>query len=201
VQKKSVLIPSLFQLVFYVVLGLLLLVITNYQTILKVLGGESLEKIGGANYLVEGRDYYLDNIFGLPILGNTAVILFWAGIGCGIYCLVWFFSNSAKEAKKYNEAAGYVKPKGYSATQFWESNASHMFLLVASIAMLLLLFSVFMGGYIPASESLLFSILTDFGSSTSMYAITILLASWIVFGYLFYALLHVFNYARKVVFF
>lgn len=199
--NKKVLVPSFLQLILFLIVGLLIIVLANYQTILKILGGDALNKIGGTNYLVEGRNYYLDNIFGLPVLGTIAVILFWASIGCVLYCLVWFFSNSAKEAKKYNEVAGYVKPKGYTASHFWESNVSHIFLLIASVVLLIILTSVFFGGFIPASESLITTILTDFLSNSSLYAILILFVSCMLFGYFYYVLFHTFNYARKVVFF
>lgn len=197
----SKLLPSIPQVLLYWFVGLLFLLLYSYQTILKLLGGEALEKIGGINYLTEGRDYYLDNIFGLPILGTIAVVLFWASIGCSLYCLVWFLSNSAKEAKKYNEAAGYVKPTGYKAANFWGTNLSEIILLLTSIVMLFVLTIAVFGAFLPASDSLLLVLLNNESWQQTLYAVLILLGGWFVIGHLYYLLLHIFNYSRKVVFF
>ena len=53
----------------------------------------------------KGEDYYLGSLFAIPFLGNIFVILFWATIGCSIYCLIWGLSNTIKEVSIYDETA------------------------------------------------------------------------------------------------
>lgn len=195
------LLPSPVQLLLYWLIGFLLLLITNAQTLFDYFGGEALQKLGGVTYLSTERDYYLDNLFGVPILGTIAVLLFWGSIGCAVYCLVWFLSNSAVEAKKYNEAANYVKPKGYTAEKFWETNISHILLLLNSAVMMFVVLAVALSIFVPATGPLLIVILTAGLSAQTFYAIGILLVSWTILGHVLYLLLHIFNYARRVVFF
>lgn len=199
--KRTSLLPSIPQVILYWFLGLAAVIASSYTVILDFLGGETLEEVGGIDFLIQGRDYYLDYVFGIPVLGTITVILFWASIGCGLYCLVWFLSNSAKEAKKYNEASGYVKPKGYNAQTFWGTSISEIALFLTSIVMIIVLLIVIFAVFMPANQSLLLIVLGGESIGQIFYAVAVFLLGWLILCHILFLAVHIFNYSRKVVFF
>lgn len=200
--QRSPLLPSWTQVLLYLGLGFLLLVITSRTSIIGWLGGDSLQTLGGIDYIVQGENYYLDNIFAIPILGTVAVVLFWATIGCSLYCLVWGMTNTVKEAKKYDEAANAsVLPTGYSKHKFWETTLANIILMVSSLCLFLFLFVFTVSYVLPASEQLLITVLSNVLSLNALLSTLIFVVTTIFIGHGMYFSLHAFNYARKTIFF
>ncbi len=201
-KRESVWLPSLPQVLLYVSTSLLLVATTHRNIIFSWLGGDALTQLGGVGFITEGENFYLDNLFAIPILGTITVIFFWAALGCTIYCIVWGLTNTLHEAKKYGEVSGEsVMPEGYNKQKFWSSSLANIILMVSSaFAFILLLFLAF-GYAIPVSSALLTNVLANTLSVGSLVSILVFLLASIAVGHGLYLSMHTFNYARKIVFF
>lgn len=201
-QQESTWRPSFIQVLVYLGASLLVVAVAHRSIILNWLGGDALQSLGGIRFLSEGEDYYLSSLFAVPVLGTIAVVVFWAAIGCTLYCLAWGLTNTIREAKKYEEASeDSVMPEGQTKQKFWASSVANITLLVSSVFVFILLLSVAFGYALQASGQLLTMVLTGTLSSDGLLAIAIFIIGSIVIGHGLYLSWQTFQYARKVTFF
>jgi len=197
-------LPSLGQVLVYMLVGTFIALVYNRELLLGWLSGDYLEEINKIKAIASQEIYYLDTLASMPVLGNIIVWAMWGGIGCLIYCLWWGLGNTVKEVRKYEEATDDKKsvlPKGYSKAEFWESSISHIILLFASSAILVLILLFAFGFVLAISEQLILRMIVD---TTIVDVITglglyILLSAGI--GTALFLTIKTFNFARRAVFF
>jgi hypothetical protein len=119
--SKQYLLPSVSQLLLYMLSGLMVLLILNVKKAWDYLNETVLVPQGGADQLIASNSPTVHRI--LDSLAHSIIlqVIFWVLVGCLVYMIIWFVRNVAVNLLNDFVADNYMHPKSYKRTNYWSS--------------------------------------------------------------------------------
>ena len=138
---KSFLIPSVSQLVLYLLITTLLLVAFNLGHIWDYLNNNILASgSDGLGDIIGDDSSSLHQFFNSISHSVVLQVVFWVCLGSLIYLFIWFVRNIVINILNDVVAANYVHPQGYNRFHYWESIIARKVFFAISLAILIFYF-------------------------------------------------------------
>jgi hypothetical protein len=117
--NKRFLLPSIGQLLLYMLISLLLLTVLNIGKAWDYLNNTVLTPQGGLDRIIATKSPVLHGL--LTSLSQSIIlqVMFWTLVGCAVYIIIWFIKNIAINMLNDITADQYIHPHSYRRFRFW----------------------------------------------------------------------------------
>lgn len=190
-------IPSIPEVVLYLLLSCIILLVLNLGSIINSLSNHYIGSPDTlkANFSTLFKSF--SDSFSSAWNGRLGQVLLWACVGAGAYIAIWLGKNVLNSFENDIIAAHYSHPSDYSRLGYWTSSFSVKIFLAALILITLGFFFVSITSVLPALAALAGSAAYDFHAVKSVLYIAACILSGGVLIYLFVVLLKLVSHLWK----
>lgn len=136
ITARQFFIPSLPQILLYMLISSLLLVLLSGPSIWKKFN-ENLQSNVTLGDVITGNAPFLQRVVDKLSHSRIPEIVFWLLVGCSIYIVIWFARNIINNIRNDVVADSYLHPVGYDRKMFWQSIFARKILLFSCMGLLL----------------------------------------------------------------
>lgn len=164
---KSFFVPSWAEISLYVLISVILLIVLNVGSVLKILGGDYVgnpENISANFSTLLSR---FSNSFNLALGGRLGQIMLWSFVGALCYIGLWLVKNVLNSFENDVISDHYLHPSGYSRAGYWGSSFSIKAFFLALLLITAAFFFVIITAVLPSVALLAGSASYNFHALTS----------------------------------
>ncbi len=187
--NKQLLLPSGSQILLYFLISILILTTLNLDKAWNYLNQVVLVPQGGLDSLIAKNAPGLHKFLNYISQSVLLQVIFWIGVGCVVYVLIWFAKNIFINIRNDMVADNYVHPASYKRSSYWESVVARKIFFWVSL--LVLLFFVISGTRLVVYLSdLCYLMVSEFHAKHSVFVISKSVLATTGFIYVLVLLIH-----------
>jgi hypothetical protein len=191
---KHSLVPSVAQVVVYLLGSLLLLTVLNAGAIWDFFNSSVGVSSETANAVVNDQFGRFSDFTGNLFDGRLAPMLFWAFLGVLTYMIVWLFQNTSLSVRNDLAARDFKHPLTLDRRRYWETVGANKIFLVCSLVLAGVFIYLCVVYFIPIFAHIFYAAIYDWHLVNSLFRI---LWSTLATATLIYFLLTVFRLGRN----
>lgn len=195
---RNFFIPSLAEVLLYLLLSVILIVVLNSGNIIRRLSNNYIgqpEKLR-ANFDTLSTSF--NNSFSLALGGRLGQIILWSFVGALVYIGIWLAKNVLNSFENDIISDHYLHPSSYSRLGYWGSSFSVKIFLAAMLLISLGYLFIAVTAVLPAVAALAASAAYHFQATTSPFYILFALAGVALTLYIAAVLLRLVSHLWKL---
>lgn len=185
---RRTLVPSLGQVVLYIIFGFLLLVALNIGALWTYFNDSVGVSAETANGVVGDQVGRFSDFIGNLFEGRLAPMLFWAFLGVLTYTLIWLFQNTATSVRNDMAAGNYKHPWTFKPQKYWRSVVSRKIFLVCSLFLMSVFIYLCVVFWLPILARLFYVAIYNWQPLDSVWRIAVATLAVALLIYLFLTL-------------
>ncbi len=165
--SRQFFLPSVTQLLLYVLMSVLVLAVFNAKNAWDYLDSSVIAPQGGLGKILPQRSPEVNRFLNSFSHSIFLQVVFWVAVGCVVYLIIWFLRNIMINILNDIAAGQYVHPKSYKGVNFWGSVLTRKIYLGISIVILI----IYTGSFIKLLINLsnfCYGLISDFHPAKSI---------------------------------
>lgn len=145
--ERQLFLPSLIEMLLYILTSVILLLASNVKAIWDYLSFDPAGQHKAAALINGSGNETSAGILGSSLQGRLGQMIIWGVVGVAIYVVIWFLRNTIINLRNDLVADEFVHPRSYNRSRYWQSiiarKAFFGFMSIVFIGFIYLLFKLF----------------------------------------------------------